>query len=199
MASDSPPSEPSRVALFGGSFDPVHLGHVEIARLAVDQLDLDQVRFLPCRVSPHKTGEPAPAPGDDRLAMLRLATAGLPWAVVDDHDLVQPPPSYSYRTIESMRERFPAARMFWLLGRDQWDALPRWKHPERLAEAVEFIVFSRDGDPAPRAGWTMHHLRGVHPASATAIRRAVADGREPSWLDPSVAGYIRSHSLYQTP
>jgi nicotinate-nucleotide adenylyltransferase len=188
---------PSRVALFGGSFDPVHLGHVEIARLAADQLDLDQVRFLPCRVSPHKTGDPAPAPGDDRLAMLRLATAGLPWAEIDDHDLVAPPPSYSFRTVGAMRARFPAARLFWLLGRDQWDALPRWKHPERLAEVVEFIVFSRDGDPEPRAGWTMHHLRGSHPASATAIRRAAADGDEPPWLDPSVAAYIRCHALYQ--
>src|SRR5690606_6458302 len=85
MASDHPSHAPSRVALFGGSFDPVHLGHVEIARLAVARLALDQVRFLPCRVSPHKTGGPPPAAADDRLAMLRLATAGLPWAVIDDH------------------------------------------------------------------------------------------------------------------
>ncbi|RYD35901.1 MAG: nicotinic acid mononucleotide adenylyltransferase, partial [Verrucomicrobiaceae bacterium] len=74
---------PRKIGLFGGTFDPVHLGHVHLADLARETLGLDEVRFIPCRISPHKTGT-HPAGPADRLEMLELATAGLPWAVVDD-------------------------------------------------------------------------------------------------------------------
>ncbi len=185
-----------RIALFGGTFDPVHEGHLAIARKARAALDLDEVRFLPCHVSPHKTGTIS-APPEDRLEMVRLATRGLPWAAVDEHDLRCPQPAYSYRTAEEMSRRFPGARLFWLMGADQWRALPRWKEPERLAELVEFIVSSRDGTPESRPGWRAHFLSGDHPASATAIREALAAGREASWLPPEVAEYIRRRGLYK--
>ncbi len=189
-------NEPRRIALFGGTFDPIHLGHVEIARRAKDLLELDEIRFLPCHTSPHKVGV-ASAPAADRLEMARLATQGLPWAVVDDFDLSRPPPSYSYETAEEMARRFPGTRLFWLMGADQWRALPRWKEPERLAKRVEFIVFARDGEPEPHSGWAMHFLTGTHPASATAIRQALAEGRTGiPWLDPEVEGFIRRRRLY---
>ena len=180
-------SEPRRIALFGGTFDPIHLGHVEIARRAKDLLELDEVRFLPCHTSPHKVGV-ASAPAADRLEMARLATRDLPWAVVDDFDLSRPPPSYSFETAEEMARRFPGARLFWLMGADQWRALPRWKELARLADLVEFIVFARDGEPEPYPGWIMHFLKGTtHPASATAIRQALAEGRSTlPWLDRAV-------------
>jgi len=191
-------SEPRRIALFGGTFDPIHLGHVEIARRARDLLELDEVRFLPCHTSPHKVGIVS-ALAADRLEMARLATGDLPWAVVDDFDLSRPPPSYSYETAEEMARRFPGARLFWLMGADQWRALPRWKEPERLANLVEFIVSARDGEPVPRAGWTMHFLKVTHPASATAIRQALLEGRsELPWLDPKVEDFIRRQRLYGT-
>jgi nicotinate-nucleotide adenylyltransferase len=189
---------PQRIALFGGSFDPVHLGHLEIAARAVASMRLDRVIFLPCRISPHKLDGPPPTAGEDRLAMLRLATAGLDWAEVDDFDLTQPPPSYSYLTVAEMARRHPQAQLFWVLGRDQWEALPRWKHPEKLAKAVEFLVFSRDGDPIPREGWSMHPVTGVHPASATAIRAALSHGGSPPWLPPAVAAFIRERGLYRS-
>jgi nicotinate-nucleotide adenylyltransferase len=189
-------AQPRRIALFGGTFDPIHLGHVEIATRAKEAMDLDEVIFLPCRVSPHKIGV-ASAPPDDRLEMARLATRGLAWAVVDDFDLTSPPPSYSYLTAAEMARRHPGARLFWIMGADQWRALPEWKHPERLAGLVEFLVFSRDGSPEPRAGWRMQALAGTHPASATAIRREMASGNPMTgWLDPSVAAYIRERGLY---
>jgi nicotinate-nucleotide adenylyltransferase len=108
-------------------------------------------------------------------------------------------PAYSFETAEEMARRFPGARLFWLMGADQWRALPRWKEPERLAERVEFIVFARDGAPEPHPEWRMHFLAGGHPASATAIRETLAagDGRQP-WLDPAVAEYLRSRRLYGT-
>ena len=187
---------PRRIALFGGTFDPIHLGHLEIATRAREAMALDEVRFLPCRTSPHKIGV-ASAPPEDRLEMVRLATRGLPWATVDDFDLRSPPPSYSYLTAEEMARRFPGVRLFWIMGADQWRALPSWKHPERLAGLVEFIVFSRDGAPEPRPRWRMHHLQGTHPASATAVRRELASGGcATEWLAPEVADFIRNKGLY---
>ena len=196
MTAETTPREGESIALFGGSFDPVHLGHLLIAEVAVEQMGLDRVVFLPCRISPHKQDGPPPAPGPDRLAMLELATAELDWAEVDDFDLNQPTPSYSYLTVEEMRRRHPLAKLYWLLGRDQWEALPRWREPELLARSVEFIVFSRNGAPTPREGWVMHHLEGVHPASATAIRQSIALGRTTDHLPPLVHHYIREHRLY---
>jgi nicotinate-nucleotide adenylyltransferase len=187
-----------KIGIFGGTFDPVHLGHVHLATVAKEALALDEVRFLPCRISPHKTGH-APASGEDRLEMLRLATREIPWAVVDDFELTQPDPSYSFLTAEAMAEKFPAARLFWIMGGDQWDALPRWKNPERLAALVEFIVLARGDSPAPRDSYRLHRVDGQHPASATAIREAISNGNaSPPWLDPAVARWISEKSLYQS-
>lgn len=187
---------PRSIALFGGSFDPVHLGHLEIARRSVEAMALDQVRFLPCRRSPHKQAAPG-ASDSDRLKMLRIAVADLPWAVVDDFDLRSPPPSYSVRTVLHMRERFPDARLFWIVGLDQWLALPQWRDPEILAGQLEFLVFSREGVPLPRPGWRMHRVAGDHPASATRIREALKQGDElPPWLPEGVLDYVRKHRLY---
>ncbi|MEM1085426.1 MAG: nicotinate (nicotinamide) nucleotide adenylyltransferase [Verrucomicrobiota bacterium] len=185
-----------RIALFGGTFDPVHLGHLRIAELAKNGLHLDQVRFLPCRISPHKTDRP-PTSADHRLEMLRLALAETPWAVADDYELRIPPPSYSYLTAEAMRQRHPEARLFWLMGLDQWEALPGWREPERLAAVVEFIVFDRDGRPNPRPGMTLHHLQGNHPASASEIRESCRDGQlRTDWLPSPLATYIEQQGLY---
>jgi nicotinate-nucleotide adenylyltransferase len=188
-----------KIALFGGTFDPVHHGHLHLASAAVDELGLDEVRFLPCRISPHKQHR-APTPAADRLEMLRLATAGLPWAVVDDCEAKREGPSYSYQTAEAMAARFPQARLFWIMGGDQWAVLEQWAESQRLAACVEFIVFTRDGagDLAPRAGYRLHSLHTSHPASSTVIREAlVAGATNHEWLAENVCDYIRSHGLYR--
>lgn len=190
-------SDPRKIALFGGTFDPVHLGHVHLASLAVAALKLDQVRFMPCHISPHKT-QSAPTPAVDRLKMLRLATSGLSWAVVDDFEAARAKPSYSYQTAEEMAARFPGARLFWIMGVDQWKVLPQWAESERLARVVEFIVFARGNSPVPREGYRMHPLEGIHPASATQIRESISRGEmDHPWLDPAVARWICQHRIYQ--
>lgn len=187
-----------RIALFGGSFDPVHLGHIEIARQAVELLELDEVRFIPCRISPHKLGHP-PAPAEARLEMLRTALANYPWASIDDSELHAPPPSYSYKTAARIQLEQPLARLFWLLGTDQWEALPGWQEPEKLAETLEFIVFTREVLPIPREGWRMQTIHGHHPASSSAIREGVRSGGIPSgWLPPGVKSLIEHHQLYRS-
>jgi len=189
------PSGTPRICLFGGTFDPVHLGHTAAAELALRQLGLDQVRFLPCRISPHKLGSRSAA-AEHRLAMLELALHGIGWARIDRFDLDQPEPSYSWRTVLAMREQFPEARLFWLLGGDQWDDLPDWSRADLLAGTLEFIVVRRGPPPGPRPGWTCHPLDAVHPASATRIRDSAPAGLRTDWLAPEVATYIRRHHLY---
>lgn len=190
-------ANPPKIALFGGSFDPIHLGHLQMAESARQHLQLDEIRFIPCQISPHKLGT-QPTPVAQRLEMLRLATDALPWATVDDLEASQPGPSYSWQTAEQMRQKFPDARLFWIMGTDQWQALPLWTHPDRLARCVEFIVISRGTTPEPRDGCILHPLEFDHPASATAIREQIATGesRHP-WLPPAVAEWIAQHHLYQ--
>ena len=167
-----------------------------MAEAAVSALGLDEVRFIPCRISPHKQGS-APASGEDRLAMLRLAMTDARWAVIDDLELRRDGPSFSYETAEAMRAQFPDAKLYWIMGGDQWDALPRWKHPELLARCVELIVVSRGGNIPSRDHFTMHPITGEHPAAATEIRRALTGGdAKDEWLHPDVAAYIRAHRLY---
>ena len=186
-----------KIALFGGTFDPVHLGHIHLAELAKNALDLDEVRFLPCRISPHKTGT-RPTSGENRCEMLRLATADLPWAVVDDFELHQPGQNFSYLTAEAMTARFPRSRLYWIMGGDQWDTLTSWRNPERLAELVEFIVLARGGIPTTHDGYQLHIVQGQHKASATKIREAMESGKSSHpWLDPRVAEWIARNQLYQ--
>jgi len=190
-------AEARKIALFGGTFDPVHLGHLHLAASAKSALALDEIRFIPCRISPHKEGT-VPTPAADRLEMLRLATRDLPWAVVDDFESRRAGPSYSWRTAEAMRQRFPDARLFWIMGTDQWNVLLDWTHPGRLAACVEFIVFTRGKPPLPREGYVLHAVEGDHPASASAIRKAITNGEtEHPWLHPDVARWIARRGLYQ--
>lgn len=187
--------KPQRIALFGGSFDPVHLGHTHIATAAVEALSLDLVVFIPCRQSPHKN-DPAEADEQDRISMLHLATRELPWAEISEIEIVLPSPSYSWVTAETMREIFPAARLFWLMGEDQWRAIDSWAHPELLASLVEFIVHSRRETPTQKPGFRANFIDGDHPASSSEIRNRAPTRLISEWLDPNVERHIRSHGLY---
>lgn len=182
-----------RIALFGGSFDPIHLAHTLIAREAVAAAGLDRVYFIPARQSPHKT-EAARATAEDRCEMIRLAIRELPWAHLDTLELERPAPSYSWQTAEAFQAAFPDAELFWIMGTDQWDALERWARPERLAELLTFVVFTRGGEIAPKAGFRHLALEVHHPASSTAIRASREKARE--FLDPAVYEYASARGLY---
>jgi nicotinate-nucleotide adenylyltransferase len=181
-----------RIGIFGGSFDPVHAGHIHLATLAKEAAQLDEVWFLPCHISPHKTHRP-PTPGATRAEWLRAALAGIPWAKTDLTELESDASSFSYLTMEKLISRNPGKQWFWIMGGDQWAALPSWKHPEILAGLVEFIVLARNGSEVlPREGYRMMAVHGEHPASATAIRAALAEGEsEIPHLDPSVRSLMR--------
>jgi nicotinate-nucleotide adenylyltransferase len=181
------------LGLFGGTFDPIHLGHVAIAAAAREAVPLDEVRFLPCRRNPLKR-DAAVAGAEDRCAMIRLALAGLPWARLDRTELDRPgdQPSYSWQTVAKFRHTRPADRLFWILGADQWNRLPEWARPDYLARSVTFVVFPRDEEPRTWPGFRSIVLPARHPASATAVRRRQAW----EFLAPEVAAYAREKGLY---
>ena len=189
---------PTNIALFGGTFDPPHLGHLDIAREAATRCALDRVIFIPCRQSPHKMDR-SPVSSDDRIEMLRRCTSGEPWAEISRVEIDRDGPSYSWKTAEHFASLNPDARLHWILGEDQWSKLETWSRPERLRNLLTFIVFPRNGrDPAPRKGYRHHTLDLVHPASATEIRARLQSGaRNDCSLHPSVSEYIRNHHLYE--
>lgn len=190
-------NQSQRIALYGGTFDPFHQGHLFLIQQAIDQAKLDAVIVLPCQISPHKKN--ASTTGfHHRSEMIKIACRGIDKITIDDYESTQAPPSYSWRTVEHFRATLPHAEFFWILGFDQWQALPQWANPDFLAKNLTFLVFARDKSPSPRSGWRMQELRGTHPASATAIREPTSPHyRSPHWLHPGVRKYIAEHHLYE--
>ena len=187
---------PRRIALFGGTFDPVHEGHLEIASKAVATLSLEAVIFIPCRQSPHKYSLPG-ARDAARVQMLAKALQPFPWARIDNLELEKPPPSYTWETVAEFRNQFPPpANLFLLIGEDQWRNLSSWKNHKFLADNVEFIVVGREEQPKPRPGYRFHFIAGNHPASSNEIRSQLSQGVETKWLPLEVQQYIRDKRLY---
>lgn len=178
-----------KLCLFGGSFDPVHDGHLTIAEAAVRACGLDRIVFLPAAESPFKQGKRHLFSDAQRLELLTLATARMPYAEVSDLDLQLPPPSWSWRLVEHYRCRYPEAELFWLLGTDQWQELHRWGRFDYLCDTLHFIVYHRGEAPQPREGVRSTFIAGHHPAAATIIRQLLANGSPlpEGWMPPAVA------------
>ena len=188
-----------RVALFGGSFDPVHHGHLLIAQDAVEQLGLDRLVFLPAGINPHKLQQaPVASPGQ-RLRMLEAAIAGVARLECDPLELERSGPSYTVDTVETYKSRWPQARLFLLLGEDNLAKLHTWHRIERLRELVEFVYFVR-ALGAGAASSPQDHLRLERriDISSTEIRQRIARGLPIHYLVPeSVRALIQSNALYQ--
>ncbi len=184
------------IALFGGTFDPVHRGHLDLVALARRTVGLDRVVFIPCARSPFKSDTPVAA-GEQRCEMLRLALAEndwADWAEVSRFEIDRDPPSWSWRSAAHFRDAFPGAELCWILGADQWQRIECWAEPEKLRAWLRFLVVTRRGGKAhPRPGWRADFLEFEHPASSTAIREGHG---EPSWLPNSVRRYGEEHGLY---
>lgn len=184
-----------RVAIFGGSFDPVHLGHLEMVRLVQDRLSLDEVIFMPCFVSPFKSGTVATA--EQRVEMLELGIDefGLKSASVSWFEVEREQSSYSWETAQHFTEREPETEWHWILGTDQWSSIERWAEPEKLRQLLHFIVLTRNGDEVvARDDWRYDEISFAHPASSTAIRKDFDSHRE--WLPRSVRLFCESAELY---
>jgi nicotinate-nucleotide adenylyltransferase len=191
-----------RIGLYGGTFDPVHLGHLRAAETAREGLDLDLVAFLPSAVPPHR-GAPLSSAAD-RLEMARLATASPPGFAAWDTELRRPGPSYTVETVAALLAERPGDELVLVVGADTWPEMRTWREPERLFSLVEVAVVDRPGFPGPGARPPFAGARGVRrvagptlPISATAIRERARQGGSLRFLVPdAVAEYIVARRLY---
>ncbi len=192
----SPRTKRLRLGLYGGTFDPVHHGHLVLAHDALEQLKLDAVLFVPCGQSPFKAQKPR-ATDAQRLAMLKLALKSEPRFWLSRCELDRPAPSYTYDTAKDIAEAFPRAELFWLIGGDQVKDLAKWHRAEDLRQLVKFVVLQR----AEVSGGDEGVLSLPEPRrldiSSTEVRRRVKARLPIHHLVPaSVAAYIKRCDLY---
>ncbi|MEM1107147.1 MAG: nicotinate (nicotinamide) nucleotide adenylyltransferase [Planctomycetota bacterium] len=192
-----------RLLVFGGSFDPPHLAHVELPLLVAAKIGADVVVYVPAGRAPHKLDKMQTDPAH-RLAMLRLALADLPHAVIATDELDRADdgrPSYTVDTLEALAERLhPEAEMRLLIGTDQIDIFNSWYMAERVIELAEPMVMMRPpttSDDLPEAWRNRVVAVPTTPISSTAVRQRVAAG-DPldGWVAPEVAAYIAEQGLY---
>ncbi len=182
-----------RIGLFGGSFDPIHHGHLILGRDALDALDLERLIFIPATISPFKPGTP-PSPAHLRLEMVQAAIAGEPGFECEDFEIGRPGPSYTIDTVEHLRGRFPGAQFYYLIGHDHLAKLPLWRRYEELRHLVEFVVFEREAG-LPASG--VRALPRRLDISATEIRQRVAAKNSIRYLVPEpVRAIIERDHLY---
>lgn len=189
-----------KIGLFGGSFDPVHLGHLLVAQAAREELRLDRLFFIPAAQSPFKP-ESKPASSTERMRFLRLALAGEIWCEIDEQELRRGGVSYTIDTVRNYSHRYPGAQIFYLIGADHVQKLAGWREAEELARLVEFVVVPRPGEggqtfPKPFSGRV---LKGFPlSVSSSEIRSRVKAGQSIDHLVPaSVAEAIHNAAIYR--
>lgn len=188
------------VGLLGGSFDPVHTGHLALASAAIERFGLDEVRFIPCAQQALK--ETRPTAAKDRCAMLRLALSRHPNFTLDCREVIRGGKTYTYDTIHELRAAEPQTQFWFIMGMDSVCSFPRWYRAEELVTCCEFIVFDRPGVEPPETCFSprllAHRLTGpLVDLSSTTIREAVAQQRSIRYaIGDLEERYLRDHHLY---
>jgi nicotinate-nucleotide adenylyltransferase len=202
----TPSSEKAAAAIFGGTFDPIHRGHVTVAEQSVRLLGLDTLLLVPAGRPPHRV--PPGASPEDRLAMVGLAVRGHPILQPSDIEIRRPGPSYTLDTVRALNAEWPGRRWTLLLGWDAARDFGKWASPGEIVSLVDVAVFNRSGEEPP----TEDRLREAGlpqdtrlltvdspDLSADEIRARLAGGVDVGDdLDPSVLEYIRAHELYRS-
>ncbi|KZN59958.1 nicotinate-nucleotide adenylyltransferase [Pseudoalteromonas luteoviolacea] len=206
------------IAIFGGTFDPVHQGHLNMANRCVEELSLDTLRFLPNATPVHKQGPNISTA--HRLEMLRIAIECHPKFALDDREIRRTEPSYSVLTLQELREEFPSQPIVFLMGMDSFNSLDKWYKWQEITQLCHIVVYRRPGDAYKATPALATFLKGakVHcsselkahmygkcyflkgepfSAASSEIRQAVKAGQnvEP-WLNTSVLNYINKNKLY---
>lgn len=206
------------MAVFGGTFDPIHYGHLRTAFEVLQALDFDELRLIPCGNPPHRGA--TVASDEQRLRMVRAATDGQPGFVVDDRELSRDGPSYTVDTLSALRAEFPDRPIALIIGMDAYLKLPQWRHWEEILRLAHIVVAHRPGWRAPDIGVLgellaergTHRVADLHETSAgrlfildvtqleissTEIRELVAAGRDLRFLVPdAVRDLILSSGCY---
>ena len=194
-----------RTCIYGGTFNPPHLGHLAAARAAVEELKLDQILLMPNQTPPHKQMPENSATPAQRLEMCRLAAALVPNCKASDFELQQEGPSYTADTVERYHAAHPHEQLWLLVGTDMVESFHRWRNPARILKHVRLAVVARDEDDRTSIRDAAERLRDEYgagidilnnpplPMSSTQVR----ESRDAELLPPPVAEYIRAHRLYR--
>lgn len=198
-----------KIGIMGGTFDPVHNGHLLIAENACEQLSLDEVRFIPTGRSPHKQGKSI-TDATHRLRMVELAIADNPSFVLDDRELRSDALSYSYITLENMQKEFPEDRLFFIMGGDSLRDFKTWYHPERICSCATLVAAIRDDCDQVHLKEYANELKRLYQAdvrliqtpnlsvASSELRDRVAKNRSIRYQVPEdVRRYINRHHLYE--
>lgn len=195
-----------RIALYGGTFDPVHLGHLEIARRVSELFEIEKVIFIPAQMAPHKIGRPV-TPPIHRYAMLALATQDDPDLLVSTFELDDPDRRYTVDTVEHFqRELNDSTELFFIMGADSWSEITTWREWERLLTMTNHIVVTRPGYESSKAHVGAYAGRVhftdvvVNDVSATNIRRLASEGHYEqlvNLLPGPVLEYVKKYEIYR--
>lgn len=199
-----------RIGIYGGTFNPPHIGHIAAAAQAIETLALDRLLLIPDRVAPHKQMPEDSASPRQRLEMLEIAAQSRPEMVVSDIELQREGPSYTYQTVEALRRGYPDGELYLLMGTDMFLSFHSWRHPERIWQQVTLTVLYR-GEKGEvqqireeKARWESLGARVrlvencVTAISSTQLRRLLAFSCADSYLPAGVAEYIRRNALYDS-
>ena len=202
-----------RIGIFGGSFDPVHIGHLWIAEAALESLRLDEIHWIPAATSPLKPAGPV-ASNEDRLQMVRLAVSGCEKHIVDGREIERGDISYTVDTLQQIAFEQPSAARFLVIGSDSLASFRKWHQPERVLELATLAVVRRGGgvaidwgvlqglvDPARIAVFANHVISmPLIELSSTELRQRIAQGKSIRFRLPrAVEAYIDAQRLYATP
>lgn len=188
-----------KIGILGGTFDPVHRGHLQLAQSAQFQFSLDKVIFVPAYQPPHKQTIPGLTSAQDRFEMARLAIAGEPFLEISDCELIRKGVSYTFDTLASFEIKYPGAEFFLILGKDAFEGVGGWYRAAELKQKVRFLVAGREtqelhASEGVQASWIQMPLCAI---SASGIRAALKQGGSvDEHLSPKVLQYIRAHALY---
>ena len=210
----------SSIGLLGGTFDPIHHGHLRAAIEIYEQFQLDEIRFIPCKTPPHRTTPQSSA--KNRLEMAKLAVIDTPFTI-DDREMHREGPSYTVDTLISLRKENPNASLCMIVGADAFLLLPTWHQWEKIIQLANIIVMYRAGCPAPdlntlaeplkkhvlashekiidfNCGKITQHMITSLDISASQLRHLIKTGHSTQFLLPAnVLAYIEKHGLYDYP
>lgn len=198
----------AKIGILGGTFDPIHLGHLQMAVEAYRQAELDQVLFMPAKIPPHKQGQRI-TEAVQRADMIRLAIEGRPEFIYSDFELQREGTTYTADTLQLLQERYPEHEFYFILGGDSLFHLEEWYHPEKIMERSVLLAISRYGIVREEIDQQVERLTNKYHAriqvvemarmdiSSSEIRDRVMRGKSIDGLVPDpVAEYIRRHALY---
>ena len=190
-----------RIGIYGGSFNPIHKGHTELAASIVQQGLVDELWLLVSPLNPLKQGETSDiAVYEHRLSMARLATEDIEGVKVSDFEKNLPLPSYTITTLGELHKAYPEHEFLLVIGADNWERFPRWYHAQEIIDTYSILIYRRpecemDETLLPPSVQVVD--TPLYDISSTEIRESVKKGRMPlKWVDRKVATYIRVHHLY---